>query len=93
MLLGSFLENDPFWNAQIEQIYIDSSGDIILSPRVGDHKIIFGDLKDMGTKFNKLYTFYKNIVPEEGWEKYSTVNLKYKDQIVCKLNKKKKNNK
>ena len=93
MLLGSFLENDPFWNSQIEQIYVDSNGDIILSPRVGNHKIIFGDLKDIGHKFNKLYTFYKNIVPAEGWEKYHTVNLKYKDQIVCKLNKKKKNNK
>lgn len=93
MLLGSFLENDPFWNAQIEQIYVDSNGDIILSPRVGNHKIIFGDLKDIGNKFNKLYTFYKNIVPAEGWNKYSSVNLKYENQIVCKLNKNKKNNK
>lgn len=91
MLLGSYMSNDPFWNAQIEQIYIDNNGDVILSPRVGNHKIIFGDLKDISTKFNKLYTFYKNVVPAEGWDKYSTVNLKYKDQIVCKL--KKKNNK
>ena len=91
MLLGSYMSNDPFWNAQIEQIYIDNNGDVILSPRVGNHKIIFGDLKDISAKFNKLYTFYKNVVPAEGWDKYSTVNLKYKDQIVCKL--KKKNNK
>lgn len=91
MELGNFMGNDPFWNAQIEQIYVDSNGDIILSPRVGEHRIIFGDLKDIETKFNKLYTFYKNIVPAEGWDKYSSVNLKYKGQIVCKL--KKKNNK
>ena len=91
MRLGNFMSSDPFWNAQIEQIYVDAGGDIILSPRVGDHKIIFGDLKDIETKFNKLYTFYKNIVPAEGWDKYSSINLKYKDQIVCKL--KKKNNK
>ena len=90
MELGSFLNGDPFWNAQIEQIYVDKNGDIILSPRVGEHKIIFGDLKDIHTKFNKLYTFYKNIVPAEGWNKYSSVNLKYKDQIVCKLKKEKK---
>lgn len=91
MELGSFMAGDPFWNAQIEQIYVDRNGDIILSPRVGEHKIIFGDLKDIHTKFNMLYTFYKNIVPAEGWDKYSTINLKYKNQIVCKL--KKKNNK
>lgn len=89
MQLGNYMSNDPFWNAQIEQIYVDVNGDIILSPRVGDHKIIFGDLKDIDVKFNKLYTFYKNVVPAEGWNKYSTVNLKYRDQIVCKLKKKK----
>lgn len=88
--LGNYLSSDPFWNAQIEQIYVDDAGDIILSPRVGQHKIIFGDLNDIDTKFNKLYTFYKNIVPAEGWDKYSSVNLKYKDQIICKLNKKSK---
>lgn len=88
--LGNYLSSDPFWNSQIEQIYVDAQGDIILSPRVGNHKIIFGDLKDIETKFNKLYTFYKNIVPAQGWDKYSSVNLKYKDQIICKINKKKK---
>lgn len=87
--LGNFLTHDPFWNAQIEQIYIEEGGDIILCPRVGDHKIVFGDVKDMETKFNKLYTFYRNVIPAEGWDKYSTVNLKYRNQIVCKL----KNNK
>ena len=88
--LGNYMSNDPFWSAQIEQVYVDSSGDIILSPRVGNHKIIFGDLKDIDSKFDKLYTFYKNIAPQEGWEKYSSVNLKYRDQIICKIKKNKK---
>jgi cell division protein FtsQ len=74
----------------IEQIYIDKNGDVILSPRIGNHKVIFGDLKDIEVKFNKLYTFYKNIAPEKGWERYSEVNLKYNNQIVCKLKKKRK---
>lgn len=88
--LGTYMSNDPFWNSQIDHIYVDAQGDIILTPRVGEHRIIFGDLNDIESKFNKLYTFYKNIVPAEGWNKYSSINLKYKDQIVCKLNKKKK---
>ena len=90
MELGNFMSMDPFWNAMIEQIYIDKNGDVILSSRVGDHKIIFGDLKDIEGKFNKLYTFYKNIAPEKGWGRYSEVNLKYKDQIICKLKKTRK---
>lgn len=87
--LGNYLSNDPFWSAQIEQIYVDESGDILLAPRVGEHTIIFGDIKDIEDKFDRLYTFYKNIVPVEGWDKYSSVNLKYNGQIICKLKNKK----
>ena len=83
---GKFVEDNPFWSAQIEQIYIDNNGDILLSPRTGSQKIIFGDLNDIREKFRKLYAFYKDVVPEMGWDKYGTVNLKYKNQIVCKLN-------
>lgn len=90
MELGNYMSNDPFWSAQIEQIYIDEKGEIILSPRIGNHKIIFGELTDIENKFDKLYTFYKHIVPAEGWDKYSSVNLKYKDQIICRTNKKNK---
>lgn len=84
--MGNFLDSNPFWNSQIEQIYVDTTGDIWLFPRVGNHKIVFGDLNDIEEKFGKLYAFYKNILPTEGWEKYVSVNLKYKNQIICKLN-------
>lgn len=83
--MGNYLENNQFWNSQIEQIYIDTTGDVWLFPRIGSHKIVFGDLNDIEEKFDKLYAFYKNILPTEGWEKYSSVNLKYKNQIICKL--------
>ncbi len=89
MELGKYIDNHPFWNAQIEQIYINENNDIQLATRVGDTKIIFGDTKDYVEKFDKLYTFYKNIIPNEGWDKYSTINLKYKDQIICKIKNKK----
>ena len=87
---GIFLHKNPFWNAMIEQIYIDRSGDVILCPKVGNLEVIFGDLNNIEEKFHRLLAFYKNIAPHEGWKKYSTVNLKYKNQIVCKLNKKSK---
>ncbi len=90
MELGLFLDNNQFWNAMVEQIYIARNGDVILCPKVGNLEIIFGDLNNMEEKFAKLLAFYKNIAPHEGWNRYSTVNLKYKDQIVCKLNKKNK---
>ena len=83
--LGMFLNSNPAWDDQIDQIYISNEGDVILTPRVGEHKIIFGDLNDISHKFEKLNAFYKNILPQEDGEKYKIINLKYKNQIVCKL--------
>ncbi|MBQ5802623.1 MAG: hypothetical protein IIW25_00145 [Bacteroidales bacterium] len=87
---GCFLNRNQFWNAMIEQIYVEKNGDIILSPKVGNMEIIIGQMNNLEDKFSRLLAFYKNIAPSQGWNKYSTVNLKYKDQIVCKLNKKNK---
>ena len=50
---------------------------------VGDQKIIFGEIDDFDYKFAKLKAFYTGIVPVYGWERYSAVNLKFSDQIVC----------
>lgn len=90
MEFGKYIDNHPFWSAQIEQIYIAENNDIQLATRVGDIKIIFGSTQDYKEKLDKLYTFYKNIIPSQGWDKYSSVNLKYKDQIICKLKNKKR---
>ncbi len=84
---GLFLKENPFWESQIEQIYIAKNKDIILSSRVGNHKIIFGDAKDIEEKLDKLLKFYNSVAANEGWSKYSSINLKYKNQIICKLNK------
>ncbi|MBR7157434.1 MAG: hypothetical protein IKD16_03460 [Bacteroidales bacterium] len=87
---GLFLNENPFWDAMVEQIYIEKNGDVILSPKVGEFEINLGDLENLDSKFSRLLTFYKNIAPYEGWEKYRAVSLKYKDQIICSLKKNKK---
>lgn len=81
--LAKWLDRNPIWNAQIQQIYVEKNGDIVFYTAVGDQKIIFGAIEDIDYKFAKLRAYYKGIVPKYGWEKYSTVNLKFADQIVC----------
>ena len=78
-----FLQNDAFWNDQITQIYVRSSKDIELVPRVGNHRILLGSLDDFELKLRNLRRFYEQVIPKMGWEKYSIINLKYKNQIVC----------
>lgn len=84
LALTEYIERNSFWHKQIEQIDVESGGDIVLYTRAGDQKVIFGDASDIDWKFRKLAAYYKGIVPEKGADKYSTVNLKFTNQIVCK---------
>jgi len=77
-----FLQKDAFWNAQIEQIAVQSEKDIILISRVGDQEILMGSLEDYEAKLNRLKTFYEKVLPETGWNRYSQINLKYDKQVV-----------
>ncbi|MCK4466344.1 MAG: hypothetical protein KAU83_11595 [Bacteroidales bacterium] len=83
--LAEFISNHEFWNAQIQQIYVDKNGEFELIPRVGAHIIYFGEFDGYIEKFNKLYAIYEKGFNREGWNKYKTINLKYKGQVVCKL--------
>lgn len=84
--LTAFIRKDPFWDAQIEQVYVEPNQDFVLIPRVGNHKIIFGDTTDMQEKFDNLMIFYKRALPKVGWNTYATINVKFKGQIVCVKN-------
>ena len=78
-----FLQNDLFWNDQITQIYVRSTKDIEIVPRVGSHRILLGSLDEYEKKLKHLRLFYEQVIPKMGWDKYSVINLKYKNQIVC----------
>jgi cell division protein FtsQ len=82
--MANYINGDEFWKAQINQIYINDERDMEIVPTAGDQKIIFGDTTAMAEKFKKLLTFYQQGLNTTGWwNKYSIINLKFKDQIVC----------
>lgn len=81
--ISKFINNDEFLRAQIEQLYVKSRNEILLIPKVGDHIIKFGDIDDIKEKFDKLVVFYKQGMTTEGWGKYDTINLIFKNQVVC----------
>lgn len=81
--MAKFILADEFWSAHIEQIYVNANEEIELVPKVGNHKIIFGGADEMAEKFWKLKVFYQEGLNYIGWENYHTLNLKFKDQVVC----------
>lgn len=82
--LGRVIAGDEFWNSQIEQIYVDSAGRMELTPRVGDHVIVLGAPDSVAEKLDRLKTFYTKVLSRVGWNKYSSINLEYSNQIICK---------
>jgi cell division protein FtsQ len=79
-----YINDDNFWSAQIDQIYVDSNDEINLIPRVGNQLIHLGTAENYEGKLRNLEAFYDKVLPEVGWNKYSLINLEFKDQIVCK---------
>ena len=85
--VATYIENDKFLKAQIEQIYVEKNKEITLIPKVGNQEIIFGKVVDVDTKFKKLKLFYQEGINPTSLNLYKTINLKFNNQIVCKKNK------
>lgn len=79
-----YVEDNDFWKAQIQQIYVEEDGDVLLSPLVGGHIIELGDLNNYRWKLHVMNAFYKQVLANNNWDKYETVSLKYNNQVVAK---------
>ena len=77
------IQSDTFWSAQISQVIVDTAGSFELLSILGDQKILFGDTSLMRDKFNNLFVFYKNVLNRIGWDKYETLDLRFKGQVVA----------
>ncbi|RED92448.1 cell division protein FtsQ/DivIB [Marinoscillum furvescens] len=78
-----YIDGDKFWKAQIAHIVIARDGELTFLPQVTKQEVKFGMPEKLEKKFRKLKVFYKEILPNKGWNTYSMVNLKFENQIVC----------
>lgn len=68
----------------IHQIYVTPEKEFVLTPIVGDQSILLGSNEDIELKLNKLRLFYsEGLNKTNSWNKYSTINLKFKNLVVC----------
>ena len=75
-------END-FFRKIISEIDIDRNKNIVIHPVISKQKIIFGYPDMLEEKFQKISLFYNDIVSAKGWNTYKSVNVKFKNQIIC----------
>ncbi len=85
-----YIEEDSFWSAEIVQIVAStmSNGglELELIPRTGTHRVLFGEVGStelVEDKLDRLLLFYQNGLKTLGWDRFSTISVKYKGQVVC----------
>lgn len=81
--IALFLRDDGYWHGQIAQLYVDRAGEVELIPSEGEHRIVLGKPEGFEEKLSNLRLFYEQAIPKFGWEKYSVISVKYRDQVVC----------
>jgi len=84
--LSNIIKNDPFLRKQIiavDRIDREKGSEYELKTRVGDQKIVLGDLKRIDKKIAKLKVFYAKTISDSTYANYKTINLKFDNQIVC----------
>jgi cell division protein FtsQ len=85
-LLGQCLKKNQLIAEQTEQVYINKYGEFELVPLLGDHTVIVGDANDLQEKVDKLGVFYTKALKDKGWNTYKTINIKFKNQVICSKN-------
>ncbi|MBE0637740.1 MAG: hypothetical protein IH598_04410 [Bacteroidales bacterium] len=83
-LAGKLAAHSVFRHS-IEQIFVNQLEEIELVPSTGDHIILIGNVSDLDHKLENLLAYYQAGMPKlDTTEHYNVIDLKYKDQVVCK---------
>ncbi len=83
LTLAEFMQENRFWNEQVEQIFFTAQGNIILVPRIGNHTIELGKIDNLEKKLDKLRKFYEKGLNTIGWDKYRKINIEFEEQVIC----------
>jgi cell division protein FtsQ len=54
-----------------------------LIPLFGNQRILIGDTVNVQEKLGHLFAFYKNVSSKIGWDKYETLDVRFKNQVVA----------
>lgn len=79
-----YVSKSPFWQAQVEQIYVAAPGRVELIPRVGANVILLGDFENFEYKLHKLEAMYEKGMALKGWNSYEVIDLSFGNQVVCR---------
>ncbi|MBQ7750188.1 MAG: hypothetical protein IJR77_03080 [Bacteroidales bacterium] len=82
--LTSKISKSKQFKDTFSQITVAPGGDLVLIPREGRERFIFGTAGNADAKLGRIRDYYLCVAPsrEDGY--YGSVNVKYDGQIICK---------
>ncbi len=78
-----FINRDTFWSSMISQLNIINKNEFEIVPVLGNHLVYIGKAENLDDKFNKLYSFYKQVMINKGLDKYKKIDVQYNGQVVA----------
>ena len=81
-LLAEYIMANPFWMAQVAQIDITPERQFEMIPAVGNHIVRFGDGSNIEAKFKRLFVFYKSVLKDAGFDRYSSIDVQFDGQVI-----------
>ena len=67
--LVKYMDSDKVWKENIVHIHVQGNGDLVLIPREGQEKFIFGKPTAVAEKFTLMECYYTSIAPARGKDK------------------------
>lgn len=83
LAIAQAVESDEYLAGHVGQIYKNADNDFELAVNNLPAKVVIGDLTDLGHKLARLRTLLERYINTEELLGYKSLNLKYKNQIVC----------
>lgn len=77
------IKDDKLLSSLVTMIDYRNPQNIILIPRIRGHVINLGDTTRLNSKIAALRLFYDKVIPFQGWNKYDTISVKFRGQIVA----------
>lgn len=76
--------NGTVWEKNISQIHVNKDEDLVLIPREGRERFLFGAPTRIEDKFDLMAAYYTSVAPskEPGW--YGLVDVRHRKQLVCR---------
>ncbi len=85
------IKKDTFWYAQFQEMEVMPNKELKITPSVGDHLIIFGDIQNYQKKLKNLGLFYEEVMNNIGYSAYDVLDIRFENQVIASPQYKNKN--